>query len=147
MPACHASHVSVEEIDAWRPSTQAVALNATRVLLEQWCVHELQWVASEHHNAPSLWGQVSRHVRRYLGVLWLCGALRGEKPEEAFVVTCDQTTMMPADVRDGKVICQIGIAPVTPSEFVFYRICIRLNPPQRVLVCSGAGVKSSATAI
>jgi phage tail sheath protein FI len=147
MPACHASHVSVEEIDSWLPSTRAVTSNATRALLEQWCVHELHWVACENHNTPSLWSQVSRHVRGYLGVLWLSGALRGEKPREAFVVKCDQTTMTQADIRDGKLICQIGVAPLTPSEFVFYRISIRLNSLQRSLGCSVAGVKSRATAI
>ena len=63
------------------------------------------------------------------------------------MVTCDQTTMTPADIHDGKVICQIGIAPVTPSEFVFYRICVRLNSPQRLLACSVASVKGLATAL
>lgn len=133
MPVCHAPYVSVEEMDSWLPATQAVRSNTTRALLERWCVHELQWVASENHNAPSLWSQVSRHVRGYLGVLWVSGALRGEKPREAFVVKCDQTTMTQADIRDGKLICQIGVAPVAPSEFVFYRICIRLNPLQKSL--------------
>jgi hypothetical protein len=147
MPACHAAHVSIEEIDAWRPPTQTVTSNATKALLEQWCDYELRWVACDNHNAPALWGQVSRHIRGYLGVLWLCGELRGKKPSEAFVVTCDQTTMTPADIHDGKVICQIGIAPVTPSEFVFYRICICLNSPQRLLACSVARVKGLATAI
>jgi phage tail sheath protein FI len=131
MPMCHPPYVSVEEIDSWLPSTQAITSNATRTLLERWCAHELQWAAYGTHNAPPLWGQVSRHVRGYLGVLWVSGALRGERPREAFVVKCDQTTMTQADIREGKLICQIGVAPVTPSEFVFYRICIRLNPVQR----------------
>jgi phage tail sheath protein FI len=145
--ACHASPVSIEEIDVGLPSTQVVTSNATRALLEQWCVHELQWVACENYNGPSLWSQVRRHVRGYLGVLWLCGTLRGEQPGEAFIVTCDQTTMTPADIRDDTLICQIGVAPVTPSKFVFYRICIRLNARQRLLTCAVVGVKSLAPAI
>jgi hypothetical protein len=62
MPACHASYVSIEEIDSWGPSTQAVTSNATRALLEQWCVHELQWVTSENHNAPSLWEHLNQEL-------------------------------------------------------------------------------------
>jgi phage tail sheath protein FI len=41
--------------------------------------------------------------------------------------------MSEADIRDGHVICQVGIAPAKPSEFVFYRIRIRLQPLQKPL--------------
>jgi len=66
-------------------------------------------------------------MRGYLGVLWVSGRLRGEKPSEAFEVKCDQTTMTEADITQGRVICQIGIASSKPSEFVFYRIHIPLR--------------------
>lgn len=133
MPVCHTPYVSVEEVGSARQPGLGLCPRVTRTALQAWCATELQWVAHEPHHAPSLWGQVSRHVRGYLGVLWVLGALRGERPREAFVVKCDQTTMTQADIREGKLICQIGVASVTPSEFVFYRICIRLNPLQRSL--------------
>jgi phage tail sheath protein FI len=133
MPMCHTPYVSVEEVDSARQAGPGLCPRVTRTALQAWCATELQWVAHEPHNAPSLWGQVSRHVRGYLGVLWVSGALRGEKPREAFVVKCDQTTMTQADIRDGKLICEIGVAPVTPSKFGLYRILIRLKPFQRSL--------------
>ena len=46
----------------------------------------------------------------------------GTKPEEAFFVRCDRTTMTQNDLDNGRLICLIGIAPVKPAEFVIFRI-------------------------
>jgi phage tail sheath protein FI len=46
----------------------------------------------------------------------------GQKPEEAFFVRCDRTTMTQSDLDNGRLICLIGIAPVKPAEFVIFRI-------------------------
>lgn len=133
MPACHASYVLVEKIDSGQRGTHAVASDTMRELLEHWCDHELQWVLSET-NAPPLWTQLGRHLRGYFATLWLTGALQGEKPGEAFLVTCDQSTMTPADIRAGRLICMIGLASVKPAEFVRYRIEIRLKTHTHLLV-------------
>jgi hypothetical protein len=53
MPARHASHVFVEEIDSGQRCNQAVTSDTLRAVLETWCDHDLQWVACENHNAPS----------------------------------------------------------------------------------------------
>ena len=53
---------------------------------------------------------------------WLDDALIGATPDEAFYVKCDSETN-PSDVVDaGQVICEIGIAPVKPAEFVVFRL-------------------------
>jgi len=128
MPACHASYVSVEEIDSGQRCTQAVTSDPLRALLETWCDHELQWVLYET-NASPLWTQLGRHLRSYLSTLWLTGALRGEKPGEAFFVTCDQSTMTPEDIAAGHLICVVGLASVKPAEFGLYRIHIHQKTP------------------
>jgi phage tail sheath protein FI len=128
MPACHASHVFVEEIDSGQRPTHAVTSDPLRALLETWCDHELQWVLHET-NAPPLWAQLSRHLRGYLVTFWLTGALRGEKPGEAFFVRCDQSTMTPADITAGHLICVVGLASVEPAVFGHYRIKIQLKTP------------------
>lgn len=119
-------HISVEHIEAGLPSSSAIGINVTSVLLETWCAHELQWVLHEP-NTPLVWTQIIQHLRGYLGTLWVSGALQGNKASEAFVVTCDQSTMTPEDILHGRVICLIGVAPVTPGEFTFYRIHIQQN--------------------
>ena len=50
------------------------------------------------------------------------GALMGTRPEEAFFVKVDRTTMTPDDIDNGRLICIIGVAPVKPAEFVIFRL-------------------------
>jgi phage tail sheath protein FI len=54
--------------------------------------------------------------------VWKDGALMGTKPEEAFYVVCDRNTMSDDDILNGRLIMEIGIAPVRPAEFVILRI-------------------------
>jgi phage tail sheath protein FI len=54
--------------------------------------------------------------------VWRNGALEGTKAEEAFFVKCDRTTMTQDDIDNGRLIIQIGVAPVKPAEFVIIRI-------------------------
>ena len=119
-------HISVEHIEAGLPSSSAIGIDVTSVLLESWCAHELLWVVEER-NTPLVWTQIIQHLRGYLGTLWVSGALQGDKAGEAFVVTCDPSTMTPEDILHGRVICLVGVALVTPGEFTFYRIHIQQN--------------------
>ena len=50
------------------------------------------------------------------------GALAGATPDEVYFVECGPTTMTQDDIDNGRLICQIGIAPVKPAEFVIFRI-------------------------
>jgi hypothetical protein len=73
-------------------------------------------------NGPRLWADIRQSVEDFLLVLWRDGALLGDKPEQAFFVRCDRTTMTQNDLDNGRLICLIGIAPVRPAEFVIFRI-------------------------
>ncbi|WP_136708105.1 phage tail sheath subtilisin-like domain-containing protein [Agromyces sp. H66] len=73
-------------------------------------------------NDPALWGKLSRSISAFLIGEWRKGALFGRSPDEAFYVKCDEETN-PADVIDaGQVVCQIGVAPVKPAEFVVFQL-------------------------
>ena len=52
----------------------------------------------------------------------MAGGLLGAKPEDAFFVRCDRTTMTQDDIDNGRLVCLIGVAPVRPAEFVIFRI-------------------------
>ncbi len=80
-----------------------------------------QWAVFEPNNRR-LWDNVRRTIEDFLLVQWRDGALLGAKPEEAFFVRCDRTTMVQNDLDNGRLICLIGIAPVKPAEFVVFRI-------------------------
>jgi hypothetical protein len=81
----------------------------------------LQWVVFEP-NAEPLWARVRRSITNFLTLVWRNGALEGTKPEEAFFVKCDRTTMTQTDIDSGRLICLVGVAPVKPAEFVIVRI-------------------------
>jgi phage tail sheath protein FI len=50
------------------------------------------------------------------------GALSGASPAQAFYVKCDGETNPPEIVEAGQVVCEVGIAPVKPAEFVIFRL-------------------------
>ncbi len=80
-----------------------------------------QWAVFEPNN-NRLWANIRQTIEDFLLVLWKDGALLGDKPEDAYFVRCDRTTMTQNDLDNGKLICLIGIAPVKPAEFVIFRI-------------------------
>ena len=53
---------------------------------------------------------------------WRAGALFGLTPDEAFFVKCDRETNPASGIDAGEVVCQIGVAPVKPAEFVVFRL-------------------------
>lgn len=80
-----------------------------------------QWVVFEP-NDETTWARVRQSISNFLLTVWRNGALRGLTQEEAFFVRCDRTTMTEAEIDAGMLICEIGIAPVKPAEFVIFRI-------------------------
>jgi phage tail sheath protein FI len=80
-----------------------------------------QWAVFEN-NGDALWANVRRTVEDFLFNEWRSGALLGTKPEEAFFVRCDRSTMTQNDLDNGRLICLVGVAVVKPAEFVIFRI-------------------------
>ena len=79
-------------------------------------------LAGERNDEP-LWETVRRRVADgLLFPLWREGRLQGSKPEEAFFVRCDRTTMTQADLDAGRLVALVGFAPLRPAEFVIVRI-------------------------
>lgn len=80
-----------------------------------------QWVVFEPNDAM-LWARVRRDVGSFLTTVWSSGALFGSSPGQAFYVKCDEE-LNPSESRDmGRLIVEIGMAPVKPAEFVIFRI-------------------------
>ncbi|MET8683205.1 phage tail sheath subtilisin-like domain-containing protein [Streptomyces sp. NPDC004732] len=102
---------------AWR------YLNVRRYFnyLEESILIGTQWVVFEP-NDHALWARIRRNVSAFLVNEWRSGALFGQRPEDAFYVKCDEETNPPESVDLGRVVCEIGIAPVKPAEFVVFRL-------------------------
>src|SRR5213595_3101079 len=80
-----------------------------------------QWAVFEP-NGELLWGNVRRTIEDFLLNEWQMGALLGDKPEKAYFVRCDRSTMTQNDLDNGRLVCLIGVAPLRPAEFVIFRI-------------------------
>jgi phage tail sheath protein FI len=80
-----------------------------------------QWVVFEP-NDDGLWARVRQVITNFLTSVWRSGALQGLTADEAFFVRCGRDTMTQDDIDSGRLICEIGIAPVKPAEFVIFRI-------------------------
>jgi phage tail sheath protein FI len=91
------------------------------LFLEESIEEGTQWVVFEP-NSEALWDRVRRSVESFLLTVWRNGALMGTRPDQAFYVKCDRTTMTQDDIDNGRLICYIGVAPVKPAEFVIFRI-------------------------
>jgi hypothetical protein len=98
-------------------------VNVRRLLifLEASLSRGTRWVVFEP-NAPPTWGRVVESVSTFLDTQWRSGGLFGPRPQDAFFVRCDETTMTADDVQNGRLICEIGVAVVRPAEFVIFRI-------------------------
>jgi uncharacterized protein len=80
-----------------------------------------QWSVFEP-NDQRLWMQLRIAASNFLNRTWREGALFGATPDQAFFVKCDEETNPPEVIEAGQVICEIGIAPVKPAEFVVFRL-------------------------
>jgi len=98
-------------------------INVRRLFLTlvRWIMHNLDDMLFEP-NEPTLWENVSDRVGTYCYELFQLGALKGLSPGEAYFVKCDAETNPMALREAGQLICEVGLAPVVPAEFVVVRI-------------------------
>lgn len=98
-------------------------LNVRRLfnMIEESIARSTRWIVFEP-NEPTLWQAIKRDVGAFLTLLWRDGALMGRTAEESFFVKCDDETNPPEVIDAGRVVIQIGIAPVKPAEFIIFEI-------------------------
>jgi uncharacterized protein len=103
------------------PEWKYVSLRRYFAYLERSIDKGTQWAVFEP-NGEALWANVRRTIEDFLLNEWMSGALLGDKPEKAYFVRCDRSTMTQNDLDNGRLICLIGVAPLRPAEFVIFRI-------------------------
>jgi len=106
-----------EDSSAWRH----VHVRRLFIFAEESIAQGTRWAAFEP-NGPTLWRSLRRDISAFLTRLWRDGALMGRTPEEAFFVRCDEQTNTRQSIDAGRVVAVIGLAPVTPAEFIVFRI-------------------------
>ncbi|MCR5775351.1 MAG: phage tail sheath subtilisin-like domain-containing protein [Lachnospiraceae bacterium] len=79
------------------------------------------WVVFEP-NDTTLWQRVEMSIAGFLDGLWRNGMLAGDSPATSYFVEIGPSTMTRDDIMNGRLICNIGIAPSRPAEFVIFRV-------------------------
>lgn len=102
---------------AAEPELKYVPLRRLELFIAESISRGLGWVAFEP-NGPMLWERIRASIAQFLYGLFCKGGLVGSKPEEAYFVRCDATTMTPQDIEQGIVRVAVGFAPLAPAEFV-----------------------------
>lgn len=103
------------------PEWKHVNLRRYFAYLERSIDRGTQWAVFEP-NGENLWANVRRTIESFLLNEFQMGALLGDRPEKAFFVRCDRTTITQNDLDNGRLVCLIGVAPLRPAEFVIFRI-------------------------
>lgn len=73
-------------------------------------------------NDEELWETVQDVVETYLQAQFDQGAFKGESPDEAYYVICDDSNNSPASVDAGVINVEVGVALKSPAEFIVIRL-------------------------
>lgn len=103
------------------PDWKYVNVRRLFIYLERSIEQGTKWAVFEP-NDEGLWERVKRSVSDFLYSTWSSGGLVGDSPDDAFFVRCDRTTMTQDDIDNGRLVVEIGFAPLRPAEFVIFRI-------------------------
>ncbi len=111
------------------PEWKYVNVRRYFVYLEQSIAKGTQWAVSEP-NAEPLWNDLQQSITQFMHNEWRSGGLQGAKPEQAFFVRCDRSTMTTQDLSEGRTVCMVGFAPLKPAEFIIFRVTIERRVEQ-----------------
>ncbi|NUR57397.1 MAG: phage tail sheath family protein [Catenulispora sp.] len=80
-----------------------------------------RWAVFEPNNSL-LQSKVAGSVASFLTDQWRLGALVGATAAQSFYVICDERNNTSVTMAQGDLVCDIGVAPSRPAEFVHFRI-------------------------
>lgn len=69
-------------------------------------------------SGPSLWARIRSTVEAFLEGLRQRGALDGRTSRDAYEVICDESSMTPADIDSGRIVCRIGFTAAYPIQHI-----------------------------
>src|SRR5690606_6909528 len=99
------------------PQWRQLSVRRLVTMLRRTLYRQMQWAVFEPNDAR-LRDEVKRLLETYLRQLFRANAFRGQTPREAYFVRCDETLNPPQIVDQGMLLCEIGVAPAEPLEFI-----------------------------
>jgi hypothetical protein len=103
------------------PEWQYISVRRLALFIEESIYRGTQWAVFEP-NGEVTWQRIRQAVREFLYRIFRQGAFPGSQSEEGYYVNCDNQTTRPADIQNGILNIDVGIAPVNPGEFINIRI-------------------------
>jgi hypothetical protein len=86
------------------------------------------WLTFEP-NEPRTWDLLTSRTEAFLSDLQAKGMLVGGNSGRAFYVKCDAETNPPEQIDSGMLVCDIGVAPVSPAEFITISLVQTMTGP------------------
>ena len=112
---------------ASNPEWRYIPVRRTFMMVEESLREGIQWAVFEP-NSQNLWQALKLNISSYLNGLWRAGAFQGGTADQAYFVRCGlDATMTQAEIDEGKVIIEVGFAPLKPAEFVIIKIQQKVN--------------------
>jgi phage tail sheath protein FI len=90
------------------------------MFLEKSVYNSTAWIVFEN-NGPALWARIRAQLNGFLLNLFNSGYFAGTNPSQAYFVICDSNNNTQAEIDNGQVIIDVGVAVNKPAEFVRFR--------------------------
>ncbi|HEX2692063.1 MAG TPA: phage tail sheath C-terminal domain-containing protein [Kofleriaceae bacterium] len=110
------------------PAWRYIPIRRLFIMLRRSIEAGFTWITFEPNNHKT-WDIVQTRVSEFLAGLYQRGMLAGGNLEEAFFVKCDAETNPAEQVDSGLLICDIGVAPVHPAEFIMISLTQTMSTP------------------
>ncbi|TMQ16011.1 MAG: phage tail sheath family protein [Deltaproteobacteria bacterium] len=110
------------------PEWRYVPIRRLFIMLRRSLESGFAWITFEANNAAT-WEYIRKEVTQFLTGLHTMGMLAGGNLEEAFFVKCDAETNPAEQIDSGILVCEIGVAPVHPAEFIMISLTQTMSAP------------------
>ena len=110
------------------PEWRYIPIRRLFIMLRRSLEAGFAWVTFEANNQAT-WDYIRKEVTQFLSGLYSMGMLAGGNLEEAFFVTCDAETNPAEQIDSGILVCDIGVAPVHPAEFIMISLTQTMSAP------------------
>ena len=108
------------------PEWRYLPVRRTARWIEHSLMEGLNWTVFEPNDEP-LWSQIRSSVDGFMNGLFREGAFQGSNAQNAYFVHCglgQSMTQNDLDLDLGRVVVEIGFAPIRPAEFIVLRLLL-----------------------
>jgi hypothetical protein len=99
------------------PDWRYIPIRRLFIMLRRSLEAGFAWITFEPNNEET-WNRIRTRTTIFLSDLYARGMLVGGNAEQAFFVKCDAETNPSDQIDSGMLVCDIGVAPVSPTEFI-----------------------------